>query len=93
MTLDFLISLFNVARSCGVAEVSTIVVVTFSGVPMLGGMVIWGRTGWILFVTKTSLTRLVTRLDLPVPSSPQRQTRTMIWLAWGKRNAHQMVNS
>lgn len=54
------------------------VVVTFSGVPMLGGMVIWGRTGWILFVTNTSFTRLVIRLDLPVPSSPHRHMRTSI---------------
>lgn len=52
------------------------VVVTFSGVPMLGGIVIWGRTDWILLVTKTSLTREVIRLDFPVPSSPQTQMRT-----------------
>jgi hypothetical protein len=52
-------------RSWGSAEVSTMVVVTFSGVPMLGGIVIWGRTDWILLVTKTSLTREVMRLDFP----------------------------
>ena len=63
-------------RSCGRADVSTIVVVTFSGVPMLGGIVICGNTDWILFVTKTSFTSDVTRLDLPVPSSPQTHIRT-----------------
>ena len=52
------------------------VVVTFSGVPMLGGMVICGRRGWILVVTKASLTRPVIRLDFPTPSSPQTQMRT-----------------
>lgn len=76
MTLDFLISLFRFVRSCGRADVSTMVVVTFSGVPILGGMVIWGRTGWILFVTKTSFTKLVMRLDFPVPSSPHKHMRT-----------------
>lgn len=50
--------------------------VTFSGVPIVGGMVICGRTGWILFVTNTPLTREVIKLDLPVPSSPQTQMRT-----------------
>ena len=40
MTFDFLISLFSDALSCGRAEVSTIVVVTLSGVPIVGGMVI-----------------------------------------------------
>lgn len=53
------------------------VVVTFSGVPMLGGMVIWGRTDWILFVTKTSLTSEVMRLDFPVASSPQTHILTI----------------
>lgn len=52
------------------------VVVTFSGVPILGGMVIWGRTDWILFVTKTSFTKEVIRLDFPAPSSPHTQMRT-----------------
>ena len=53
------------------------VVVTFSGVPMLGGMVICGRTGWILLVTNWSLTSEAMRLDLPVLSSPQTQMRTI----------------
>ena len=68
------------------------VVVTFSGVPMLGGIVIWGRTDWILLVTKTSLTREVIRLDFPVPSSPQTQMRTdkCYWVGaarqgWGRK--------
>ena len=52
------------------------VVVTFSGVPMLGGMVVCGRTGWILVVTKTSLTREATKLDFPTDSSPQTQILT-----------------
>jgi hypothetical protein len=56
--------------------VSTIVVVTFSGVPSVGGIVICGRTGWILLLTKVSFTRHVMRLDLPLPSSPQTQIRT-----------------
>lgn len=47
MTLDFRISLRRVLRSCGRADVSTMVVVTFSGVPMLGGRDIWGRTACI----------------------------------------------
>ena len=96
MTLHFRSSLLSSFRSCGRAEVSTIVVATFSGVPILGGIVIWGRTGWIFVVTKTSLTSdlgsdsqyhrmklngipkvaYVMRLDLPVPSSPQRHIRT-----------------
>jgi hypothetical protein len=38
--------------------------------------VIWGRTDWILLVTKTSFTREVMRLDFPVPSSPQTQILT-----------------
>lgn len=59
-----------------------VVVVTFSGVPMVGGIVICGRTDWILFVTKTPLTREVMRLDFPVPSSPQTQIRTAACHAW-----------
>jgi hypothetical protein len=51
-------------------------------VPKVGGMEMGGRTGWILFVTKTSLTSDVIRLDLPVPSSPQTQTRTVAILQW-----------
>lgn len=47
MTLDFLISFRKVLRSCGRADVSTMVVVTFSGVPMLGGRFIWGRTACV----------------------------------------------
>jgi hypothetical protein len=42
---------------------------------MLGGIVICGRTDWILF-TKTSLTSEVIRLDFPVPSSPHTQILT-----------------
>lgn len=76
MTFDFRISFRRVFRSCGKAEVSTIVVVTFSGVPILGGIVICGRTDCILLVTKTSLTKEVMRLDFPVPSSPQTHIRT-----------------
>ncbi len=52
------------------------VVVTFSGVPMVGGMVTCGSTDWILLATKTSLTSEAIREDLPVPSSPQTQIRT-----------------
>lgn len=52
------------------------VVVTFSGLPLVGGMVTWGRTDWILLATKTSLTSEAIRLDFPVPSSPQTQIRT-----------------
>lgn len=79
MTFDFRISRARLLRSSGTAEVSTtVVVVTFSGVPIVGGIVIWGRIGWILFVTKTPLTSEVIKLDLPVPSSPQTQIRT-----WG----------
>lgn len=51
-------------------------VVTFSGVPRVGGRVIVGRMGWILWVVKVSFTREVMREDLPVPSSPQTQMRT-----------------
>lgn len=109
MTFDFLISLLRVVRWCGRAEVSTIVVVTLSGVPMDGGIVIWGRVGCILVVTKISLTRelacrassagqimgipreqsYVIKLDLPAPSSPQTQMRTVgeLWhdpaVLWG----------
>lgn len=52
------------------------VVVTFSGVPMVGGRVMGGSTAWILFATNTSLTREAIRLDLPEPSSPHTQIRT-----------------
>lgn len=52
------------------------VVVTFSGVPMLGGIVICGSTGWILLFMNWSLTSEAMRLDLPVPSSPQTHIRT-----------------
>jgi hypothetical protein len=52
------------------------VVVTLSGVPSVGGSVTCGRTGWILAVTKTSLTREVMMELLPTPSSPQRHMRT-----------------
>jgi hypothetical protein len=50
---------------------------------MLGGMDIRGKTDWILFVTKTSLTREVMRLDFPTPSSPQ--TQIIMVLSWGCR--------
>ena len=40
-------------------------------------MVIWGRTGCILLVMNVSFTRLVIKLDFPVPSSPQTHIRTM----------------
>jgi hypothetical protein len=53
------------------------VVVTLSGVPSVGGRVTCGRTGWILAVTKTSLTRDVMMELLPTPSSPQRHIRTV----------------
>ena len=52
-------------------------VVTFSGVPIVGGIVICGNVGWILLVTKVSLTSEVMRLDFPDPSSPQMHTRTI----------------
>ncbi len=59
------------------------VVVTFSGVPRVGGMVICGRTAWILLLTKVSFTREVIRLDLPQPSSPQTHILTVaIGLDW-----------
>jgi len=77
MTFDFRISFRSVFRSRGSADVSTIVVVTFSGVPILGGILIWGRQGVILFATKVSLINEVMRLDFPVPSSPQTQMRTI----------------
>ena len=51
-------------------------VVTFSGVPSVGGSVIVGSMGWIRWEMKVSLTREVMREDLPVPSSPQTQMRT-----------------
>ena len=57
-------------------EVSTIVVVTFSGVPILGGMVIMGKTGCKPEGTNTSFTKDMIKLDLPVASSPQTHTRT-----------------
>lgn len=56
------------------------VVVTFSGVPIPGGMVVCGKTGWIFVVTKTSLTREATRLDFPTDSSPQTQILTAAYL-------------
>ena len=51
-------------------------VVTFSGVPMLGGRLMVGRIGWILWVVKVSLMRDVMSEDLPTPSSPQTTMRT-----------------
>jgi hypothetical protein len=57
--------------------VSTMVVVTLSGVPSVGGSVTCGRTGWIFAVTKTSLTREVMMELLPTPSSPHRHIRTV----------------
>lgn len=60
------------------------VVVTLSGVPRVGGSVTWGRTGCILAVTKTSLTRDVIIELLPTPSSPQTQIRTL----QGQRGQH-----
>lgn len=76
MTFALRSSLRRLSRSCGSAEVSTMTVVTFSGVPRVGGRVIVGRMGWILWVVKVSFTREVMREDLPVPSSPQTQMRT-----------------
>lgn len=81
MILDFLISLFRFVRSCGNAEVSTMVVVTFSGVPMLGGIVIWGRVGWILVVTKTSLTRDAMMELFPTSASPHTHMRTVFMVS------------
>ena len=52
------------------------VVVTFSGVPSVGGRVMGGRTGWRGVVTKVSLMRLVRREDLPTSSSPHMHIRT-----------------
>ena len=52
-------------------------VVTLSGVPRVGGSVTCGRTGWILVVTKTSLTSEVMMELLPTPSSPQMHIRTV----------------
>ena len=56
---------------------STMVVLTFSGVPSEGGRVIGGRTCWILDVTNESLTRDVRRELLPTDSSPQMHIRTV----------------
>ena len=55
---------------------STMVVVTLSGVPSVGGSVTWGRTGWIFAVTNVSLTSDVMMELLPTPSSPHTQIRT-----------------
>lgn len=52
------------------------VVVTFSGVPKVGGRVMGGRVAWILPVTNVSLTSDVSSDDLPTASSPQMQMRT-----------------
>ena len=57
-------------------EVSTIVVVTLSGDTILGGIVIIGSTACSPEGTNRSLTSDMMRLDFPVPSSPQTQTRT-----------------
>src|SRR5690349_11278042 len=76
MTLHLRTSFRRACRSYGRAEVSTMVVVTLSGVPSEGGSVTCGRTGWILAVTKTSLTRDVMMELLPTPSSPHTQIRT-----------------
>ena len=64
-------------------------VVTLSGVPRVGGSVTCGRTGCILAVTKTSLTRDVMMELLPTPSSPQTQIRTAVVLGewWELRQA------
>lgn len=56
------------------------VVVTFSGVPKVGGSVMGGRTDWILAVTKVSLTSEVRRELLPTLSSPQMHIRTALSL-------------
>lgn len=53
-------------------------VVTLSGVPSVGGSVTCGRTGWILAVTKTSLTREVIIELFPTPSSPHTHIRTVV---------------
>ena len=59
------------------------VVVTFSGVPRVGGRVMGGRTGCRGVVTKVSLMRLVRREDLPTSSSPQMHIRTwMVVSVW-----------
>jgi hypothetical protein len=52
-------------------------VVTFSGVPSVGGRVMVGRTGWILCAMNVSFMREVMREDLPAPSSPQTTMRTV----------------
>lgn len=57
------------------------VVVTFSGVPRVGGRVMGGRTAWIFAVTKVSLTREVRMELFPTLSSPQMHIRTGLSLA------------
>lgn len=59
--------MFRSARAAGREEVSTRVVVTFSGVPRLGGRVIGGRTdcGVVEAPRKVSRMRAVMRLVLP----------------------------
>lgn len=75
--MHFLISILRLSRCPGSAEVSTMTVVTLDGVPSVGGSVICGNNGCILWVTKTSFTSEVMRLDLPVESSPTTQMRTV----------------
>ena len=53
------------------------VVLTFSGVPSVGGMVIGGRTGVIFELTKLSFTKEVSNELLPTDSSPQTHIRTV----------------
>ena len=52
------------------------VVVTFSGVPRLGGRVMGGSTGCRREVTKVSLTREVSSELFPTDSSPHIAIRT-----------------
>ena len=56
---------------------STMVVVTFSGVPSVGGSVIGGSTAEILLAMKVSLMRDVRSEDLPTLSSPTIAMRTI----------------
>lgn len=63
---------------------STIVVVTFSGVAKVGGIVMGGRTDCNGADTKVSRTRLVSKEDLPTPSSPHMQIRTDMLLIRAK---------
>ena len=86
MTLDLRILLRKDSRSCGSADVSTTVVVTFSGVPGLGGIVMGGRTDMTFDETKLSRTKEAMMELFPTSGSPQTHicTGKVKWLADAK---------